>query len=69
MIITDRGLYTVNLNLKDFQNIVRWKANSSKETNSAVEKETEIKLAAIMIFLKESLKEKENSKRGHSDEV
>jgi len=34
-----------------------------------VEKETEIKLAAIMIFLKESLKEKENSKRGHSDEV
>ena len=65
MIIRDRGTYSVNLSLKDFQNIVRWKANASKENKSLSDIETEIKIAAIMIFLKESLaEEKESSSRG-----
>ena len=70
MIIRDRGTYSVNLSLKDFQNIVRWKANASKQINSLSDIETEIKIAAIMIFLKESMdEEKEHNRRGHSFEV
>jgi len=70
MIIRDRGTYSVNLSLKDFQNIVRWKANASKENKSLSDIETEIKIAAIMIFLKESMHEKkEHNRRGHSFEV
>ena len=64
MIIRDRGTYSVNLSLKDFQNIVRWKANASKENESFSNMETETKIAAIMIFLKESMtEEKEPSRR------
>ena len=65
MIIRDRGTYSVNLSLKDFQNIVRWKANASKENESFSDMETETKIAAIMIFLKESMtEEKEPRRRG-----
>lgn len=65
MIIRDRGTYSVNLSLKDFQNIVRWKANASKENESFSDMETETKIAAIMIFLKESMtEENEPSRRG-----
>ena len=64
MIIRDRGTYSVNLSLKDFQNIVRWKANASKENESFSDMETEAKIAAIMVFLKESMtEEKEPSRR------
>ena len=64
MIIRDRGTYSVNLSLKDFQNIVRWKANAIKENESFSDMETETKIAAIMIFLKESMtEEKEPSRR------
>ena len=64
MIIRDRGTYSVNLSLKDFQNIVRWKANASTENESFSDMETETKIAAIMIFLKESMtEEKEPSRR------
>ena len=70
MIIRDRGTYSVNLSLTDFQNIVRWKANASKENESFSDMETETKIAAIMIFLKESMtEEKEPSRRGNSFEV
>ena len=70
MIIRDRGTYSVNLSLKDFQNIVRWKANASKENKSLEDMETETKIAAIMIYLKESMQEeKENKRRRHSDEL
>ena len=70
MIIRDRGVYSVNLSLKDFQNIVRWKANATKENESFSDMETETKIAAIMIFLKESTEEeKEHIRRGHSFEV
>ena len=70
MIIRDRGTYSVNLSLKDFQNIVRWKANASKENESFSDMETETKIAAIMIFLKESMQEeKEHNRRGNSFEV
>jgi hypothetical protein len=70
MIIRDRGIYSINLSLKDFQNIVRWKANASKENESLSDMETETKIAAIMIFLKESMEEeKEHTRRGHSFEV
>ena len=70
MIIRERGMYSVNLSLKDFQNIVRWKANASKENKSLEDMETETKIAAIMIYLKESMQEeKENKRRRHSDEL
>tara|TARA_B110000438_G_C15249425_1_gene409151 strand:- start:27 stop:239 length:213 start_codon:yes stop_codon:yes gene_type:complete len=70
MIIRERGMYSVNLSLKDFQNIVRWKANASKENKSLEDMETETKIAAIMIYLKESMQEeKENKRRRHSDEM
>ena len=65
MIIRDRGTYSVNLSLKDFQNIVRWKANASKENESFSDMETETKIAAIMIYLKESMEE-ERPKDGRS---
>jgi len=65
MIIRDRGTYSVNLSLKDFQNIVRWQANASKENELLSDIETETKIAAIMIFLKESMaEEKEPSSSG-----
>jgi|TARA_B110000495_G_C22672233_1_gene397227 hypothetical protein len=70
MIIRERGMYSVNLSLKDFQNIVRWKVNASKENKSLEDMETETKIAAIMIYLKESMQEeKENKRRRHSDEL
>jgi hypothetical protein len=70
MIIRDRGTYSVNLSLKDFQNIVRWKANATKENESFSDMETETKIAAIMIFLKESIQEeKEHNMRGNSFEA
>ncbi|MBT4327201.1 MAG: hypothetical protein HOB51_00685 [Thaumarchaeota archaeon] len=70
MIIRERGMYSVNLTLKDFQNIVRWKANACKENESLNDQETETKVAAIMIFLKESMEEeKDHNRRGHSFEV
>jgi hypothetical protein len=70
MIIRDRGTYSVNLSLKDFQNIVRWKANATKENESFSDMETETKIAAIMIFLKESIQEeKEHNRRGNSFEA
>jgi len=70
MIIRERGMYSVNLSLKDFQNIVRWKVNASKENKSLEDMETETKIAAIMIYLKESMQEeKENKRRRHSDEM
>jgi hypothetical protein len=70
MIIREQGMYSVNLSLKDFQNIVRWKANASKENESLNDKETETKIAAIMIYLKESMEEdKKNNRRRHSDEM
>ena len=65
MIIRERGMYSVNLSLKDFQNIVRWKANADKENESLNDRETETKIAAIMIYLKESMEE-ERSKDGRS---
>ena len=65
MIIREQGMYSVNLSLKDFQNIVRWKSNASKENESFSDMETETKIAAIMIFLKESMtEEKEPRRRG-----
>ncbi len=70
MIIRDRGTYSVNLSLKDFQNIVRWKANATKENESFSDMETETKIAAIMIFLKESIQEeKEHNRRGKTFEA
>jgi len=70
MIIRERGMYSVNLSLKDFQNIVRWKANTSKENKFLEDMETETKIAAIMIYLKESMQEeKENKRRRYSDEM
>jgi hypothetical protein len=70
MIIREQGMYSVNLSLKDFQNIVRWKANATKENESLNDKETETKIAAIMIYLKESMEEdKKNNRRRHSDEM
>ena len=70
MIIREQGMYSVNLSLKDFQNIVRWKANACKENESLNDKETETKIAAIMIYLKESMEEdKKNNRRRHSDEM
>ena len=70
MIIRERGMYSVNLTLKDFQNIVRWKNNACKENESLSDKETETKVAAIMIFLKESMEEeKDHNRGGHSFEV
>ena len=70
MIIRERGMYSVNLGLKDFQNIVRWKANACKENKSLEDRETETKIAAIMIYLKETIEEeKQNNGRRHSDEM
>mgnify|MGYP000132543669 FL=1 len=63
MIIRERGMYSVNLSLKDFQNIVRWKVNASKENKSLEDMETETKIAAIMIYLKESMQEEKENKR------
>ena len=65
MIIRECGMYSVNLSLKDFQNIVRWKANADKENESLNDRETETKIAAIMIYLKESMEE-ERSKDSRS---
>jgi len=66
MIIRERGMYSVNLTLKDFQNIVRWKNNSCKENESLSDKETETKVAAIMIFLKESMEEEKDHDRNRN---
>ena len=66
MIIRERGIYSVNLTLKDFQNIVRWKNNACKENESLSDKETETKVAAIMIFLKESMEEEKDHDRNRN---
>jgi hypothetical protein len=62
-------MYSVNLNLKDFQNIVRWKANATKENESLNDRETETKIAAIMIYLKESMEEEKQNKRRNLEDI
>jgi hypothetical protein len=47
MIIRERGMYSVNLGLKDFQNIVRWKANACKENTSLNDKEISLVITKV----------------------
>ena len=57
MIIRDGGIYSISLNLGDFQNIIRWYELSSKENETSPDKDTQVKIQSIMINIRESMKQ------------
>jgi hypothetical protein len=44
MIVSDGGIYSIILNLGDFQNIIRWHESFSKGNETFADKETQIKI-------------------------
>jgi len=51
-------MYSISLGLKDWQNIIRWHGSFSNEKEiSLSDRETQIKIEAIMINIKESVRQ------------
>ena len=67
MIVRDGGIYSIVLNLGDFQNIIRWYELSSKENETSADKETQIKIQAIMIHIREMLEQNIDKCKGDLD--
>ena len=67
MIIRDGGIYSISLNLGDFQNIIRWYELSSKENETSADKDTQVKIQSIMINIRESMEQSADKCRGDFD--
>mgnify|MGYP003970083647 FL=1 len=57
MIMRDGGIYSIILNLGDFQNIIRWYELSSKENETSADKDTQVKIQSIMINIRETMEQ------------
>ena len=57
MIMRDGGIYSISLNLGDFQNIIRWYELSSKENETSADKDTQVKIQSIMINIRETMEQ------------
>ena len=67
MIMRDGGIYSISLNLGDFQNIIRWYELSSKENETSADKDTQVKIQSIMINIRESMEQSADKCRGDLD--
>ncbi|MBL7001951.1 MAG: hypothetical protein ISR80_04260 [Nitrosopumilus sp.] len=67
MIVRDGGIFSISLNLGDFQNIIRWYELSSKENETSADKDTQVKIQSIMINIRESLEQSTDKCRGDLD--
>ena len=67
MIVRDGGIFSISLNLGDFQNIIRWYELSSKENETSADKDTQVKIQSIMINIRESMEQSADKCRGDLD--
>jgi hypothetical protein len=67
MIVRDGGIFSISLNLGDFQNIIRWYELSSKENETSADKDTQVKIQSIMINIRESMEQSTDKCRGDLD--
>jgi hypothetical protein len=67
MIIRESSMYSIDLNLKDFQNIIRWHESSSKENETSADKDTQVKIQSIMINIRESMEQSIDKCKGDLD--
>jgi hypothetical protein len=67
MIVRDGGIYSISLNLGDFQNIIRWYELSSKENETSADKDTQVKIQSIMINIRESMEQSTDKCKGDLD--
>ena len=67
MIMRDGGIYSISLNLGDFQNIIRWHESFSKENETSADKDTQVKIQSIMINIRESMEQSTDKCRGDLD--
>jgi len=67
MIMRDGGIYSISLNLGDFQNIIRWYELSSKENETSADKDTQVKIQSIMINIRESMEQSTDKCKGDLD--
>ena len=67
MIMRDGGIYSISLNLGDFQNIIRWYELSSKENETSADKDTQVKIQSIMINIRESMEQSIDKCKGDLD--
>ena len=67
MIVRDGGIYSISLNLGDFQNIIRWYELSSKENETSADKDTQVKIQSIMINIRESMEQSTEKCKGDLD--
>jgi hypothetical protein len=67
MIMRDGGIFSISLNLGDFQNIIRWYELSSKENETSADKDTQVKIQSIMINIRESMEQSTDKCKGDLD--
>jgi len=67
MIVRDGGIYSISLNLGDFQNIIRWYELSSKENETSADKDTQVKIQSIMINIRETMEQSTDKCKGDLD--
>ena len=67
MIVRDGGIFSISLNLGDFQNIIRWYELSSKENETSADKDTQVKIQSIMINIRESMEQSTDKCKGDLD--
>ena len=67
MITRDGGIYSISLNLGDFQNIIRWHEFFSKENETSTDKDTQVKIQSIMINIRESMEQSTDKCKGDLD--
>jgi hypothetical protein len=67
MIMRDGGIYSISLNLGDFQNIIRWYELSSKENETSADKDTQVKIQSIMINIRETMEQSTDKCKGDLD--
>ena len=67
MIVRDGGIFSISLNLGDFQNIIRWYELSSKENETSADKDTQVKMQSIMINIRETMELSTDTCKGDLD--
>jgi len=69
MILRSDDMFSINLTIKDFQNIILWheKAFRNSDEISINDQETKIKIQAIMIHIKESIEQNSDLCKGSRD--
>jgi len=67
MIMRDGGIFSISLNLGDFQNIIRWYELSSKENETSADKDTQVKIQSIMINIRETMEQSTDKCKGDLD--